>query len=84
MTMGNHQHMPHETERDLRHRARVLRALAARPDIPVSTPEFCELLESSNPEALIDRIARDRQRDQAAALDVFTAGNTGKQEDDRP
>jgi hypothetical protein len=54
--------MPRELERDQRHRERVLRALAARPDIPVSVPEFCELLDSNNPEMLLERIAKDRHR----------------------
>jgi hypothetical protein len=57
---------PHEPERERRHRQRVLRAIAARPEVPVSAPEFVELIESSNPEALLERIAKDRHRDQAA------------------
>jgi|HubBroStandDraft_4_1064222.scaffolds.fasta_scaffold1299861_2 hypothetical protein len=38
-----------EAENDERHRARVERALRARPDIVVSNAEFVELLESHSP-----------------------------------
>jgi hypothetical protein len=46
---------------DERQRERVQRVLCACPDIVVSNAEYCELLESGDPGALLQRIARDRR-----------------------
>jgi hypothetical protein len=50
-----------EAQNDERHRARVERAMRARPDIKVTNAEFVELLHSADPERLLLRIGRDRR-----------------------
>jgi hypothetical protein len=60
---------------DKRHRARVERALRARPEIAVSNSEFVELLHSADPERLLLRIAKDRRAAKTMSGDPVEARN---------